>query len=801
MARILCLAILFTFTYSAGAQVVVAGKITGEAQQPLRFAVVTALQGAIVAGNTIADSTGRYRFTNLKKGDYTFSFSSTSYRDTIIAATINSDTLINMQFVKNKLLKAVEVLAKKPVIQMDIDRLRFNVSGSNIVFGNNIWEVIEKTPLVTASSDGSIQISGTTGAVVYINNKRKMLSGAALKAYLSSVPADNLEAIEVMTTPSSKYDAEGGAGILNIVTKKKKEEGWDGNTSLTARQTAVNSQSASIFLNGRQGKWDVYSNVYLVNRRRKPTAVHHYYFQPGASDQPVTRGINSLGANSSVSAGANVGIDYQFNSNHVAGLIIDYAGDHDKKDRNAFSLEHYAATDSFSVSENNDRLTSHTFSLNLNYEGKLDSSGKRLTVDVDIVRYTSQNNSVSKTAALDRVTLQPVSVTDYFRSFSPQRVNNQSFKTDLHLPLNKKMSFDGGAKISFSQIDNDLLFENYAGNTVWVKDYTRSNLFKYNENIHSVYVILNARVNTRLSYQIGTRVENTIAKGYLEGVTVVDRNYTNVFPTAFLKYAPSQKRSYGIAVSARITRPSYWDVNPFRTYTSNKAYFEGNPFLLPSKSYREELSHTVYLRKATCTFQLAAGQTLDEFHPLPYEDSAQVIVNKKTNYGNKYSYSAAALYNNPVQPWWQLSATVLTGYVLSKGSYAAIPVENSSWMLNLGTNQTFTISKKARLSCTVIANNSFPFTVVNTRVGTRFDTEIRIRKSAGAFNFTLSATDLFKTNRDRYVVNADELKIVQNYYNDTRSLAFNLSYNFGKSTVKKKRDRDTEFENVKGRIG
>jgi len=712
-------------------------------------------------------------------------------------AATPSDTLTSR---KGALLKQVEVVGKKPIIQMEIDRLRFNVSGTDLVFGNNIWNVIEKTPLVTASSDGNIQISGTTGAVVYINNKRKMLSGNALKTYLSAIPADNLEAIEVITTPSSKYDAEGGAGILNIITKKRKDEGLDGNVALTVRQTAINSQSGSVFLNGRKGKWDVYSNLYLVNRRRAPESWQDIDFPPAGSGTLTNRHIGSSGQNRSLSSGANMGIDYQLSKNHVMGLLFDYAGNNDKKNRDALTTEHWQGFDSVTSSGNTDKLNSQTWSLNVNYEGRLDSSGKKLSADLDVLHYASGNNSISRTDVLDAGNFKPMSIQDYFRSASPQQVSNQSAKIDFEWPVSKKIALGFGAKASFSQLNNNLLFENYTGNDTWVKDVNRSNLFKYDENINAAYAILNHKVNAKWSYQLGARLENTIAKGDLEGTRVVDRNYVNAFPTAFLKYAPSKQKSYGLSFSGRITRPDYWDVNPFRTYTTDKAYFEGNPFLLPSKYYREELSHILYSKKATYTFQLAASQTLDEFHAVPYKDTANIIVNKKTNYGNKYAYTAAAIYYNQLYPWWQLSATILTGYVLSKGNYAAIAIDNKSFLLSLSANQTFTISKKQHISCNVIANNTLPFTVVNTHVGDRLDTEIRIRKAAGPFNFTLSVTDLFKSNKDIYIIHADDLTLRQNYYNDTRSVAFILSYNFGKSTVKKQRDRDTEFQNVKSRI-
>ncbi|WP_166437094.1 outer membrane beta-barrel protein [Niastella caeni] len=801
--RLMALATLFLtiLCQLATAQLTITGNIANKNRQPLPYIAVSIRQGKSLIATTISDSTGHYRFQNIQKGAYHLLISHSSYKDSSIPVHLWADTTINLHLDNEKMLQKVEVTGKKPLIQMDLDRLRFNVTGTELVVGNNIWDVIEKTPLVTTSSDGGIRISGTSGVAVYINNKKKVLSGTALKSYLSSMPADNLEAIEVITTPSSKYDAEGGGGILNIVTKKKKEDGLDGSISLTDRQTATNSQSANVFFNNRSGKWDLYSSSYLVNRRRKPESDHNVYFQQPGNEIPLSRRITADGLNRSLSAGANLGIDYQFNKDHIAGLIMDYSGNDDRKRRNAGSHDHYAGYDSLSHSENTDKLNSHTYSLNLNYEGRLDTHGKKLNIDFDALNYTSRNTSLSRTNALDAATYDPLYISDYFRSSAPQHVKNQSFKADFHWPLSSGVNIDFGIRSSFSQIDNDLVFENYVGGNSWAKDFSRSNLFSYDENINASYVQLNQKINGTWAYQIGTRLENTIAKGYLEGEKVVNRNYVNVFPTGYLKYTTSGKKTYTLAVSSRITRPGYWDVNPFRTYTTNKAYFEGNPFLSPSKYYREELSHSLNAGKGSYIFQLAASQTLNEIYALPFEDSAGVVINKKTNYGNKYSYSGAVIYYNQLKKWWQLSATVLTGYIVSKGKYSSnISIDNRSFLLSFSTNQTFTISKKQRLTGNLIANNTFPFTIVNTRVGNRLDTELRIRKSAGAFSFTLSATDLFRSNKDVYRVQAGDLLLKQHYYNDTRSLAFILSYNFGKSTVKKKRDRDTEFENIKSRI-
>lgn len=682
---------------------------------------------------------------------------------------------------------------------MEIDRLRFNVSGTDIVMGNTLWNVIEKTPLVRASEDGTIQIAGTTGAVVYINNKRKVLSGAALKAYLSALPADNVEAIEVITTPPSKYDAEGGAGILNIVMKKNKQEGLEGNVSAVDRQTALNSQSGTVFLNDRTGKWDIYSDLYAVNRRRKPTSIQDFYFLSPGSNGPAGSSIRTTGNNHVISTGANLGIDYQFNPNHVAGLLFDFSGDRNNNTREAYSYDQYPIADSLAYSHNTDRINSQTYSLNLNYDGKLDSTGKRLGVDLDALHYTSSYHSVSRTDAFDKATHKPLYIQDYFRSSSPQEVSNQSIKADFKWPFSKQLSLEMGVKCSFSRIDNDLLFENSDGANGWIRDDIRSSIFRYDEDIAAGYFVIDHKINARWAYQVGTRLENTIAKGYLDGERAVNRNYVNAFPTGFLKFSPAAKQTYVLAVSSRITRPSYWDVNPFRTYTTNKTYWEGNPFLQPSRYYREELRRTLNIKKASYTFLIAASQTLNEFYSLPYNDLGNVVF-KRVNYGNKYSYTGSLIYSNQIQSWWQFSGTILSGYVHAVGNYAGIPIDNKTFLLSLSTNQTFTISRKGGLTGTLIANNTLPSTIVNTRIGDRLDAEIRIRKSAGPFNITLSVTDLFKTNKDSYLVHANELTAEERFYYDTRSIALTVNYNFGRSTVKKNRERDTQFQDVKGRI-
>ncbi|RZK73417.1 MAG: hypothetical protein EOO92_18545, partial [Pedobacter sp.] len=590
------LSIIFTvLVTNLYAQFKVTGKITDHTGKPLSLAIITLQQPGVKTFGAVSDSSGYYQISNLKPGGYMMRVNFVAYRDTIIKFVLNRDTAINLQLSATRILSEVTIKAQKPLFQRELDRFRFNVGQTDLVAGNNVWDVLEKTPLVRASEDGSLAISGTTGVIVYINDKKKVLSGTALKSYLSGLPSDNLEAIEVITTPPSRYEAEGGAGIINVVTKKSKEEGLIGSASLSSRQTAVNSEAGSLFLNERSGKWNFYSNLYMGNRSRKPTTDRNTFYPAGTfSNNLDRRNISSVNRYTELYPGASLGTDYQFNDKHVVGMLFDFAGISRRETRNALTKDFYTTTDSVTRTVNKDRINSQTYSLNLNYQGKLDTTGKMLSVDYDVLAYRSDNNSNSTNTNLDPLTGNAIDDLDLFRTASPQHINNQSIKADLDLPLlNKKGTLSFGGKTSFSKISNTFLFEELIGDNVFLADRDQSNSFRYKENINALYGNFSYKLSSSWSYQVGLRMENTVAKGWLEDNQVVSRNYTNLFPTAFLKLTTEKKGAYVLAVTSRISRPGYWDLNPFRTYTTDKAYFTDNPLLQPVKYYRQELSHSL----------------------------------------------------------------------------------------------------------------------------------------------------------------------------------------------------------------
>lgn len=782
----LILILLFIANLSFG-QYTLKGKVTGSDQAPIEFAIVSLSSDSEIVDHVITDSLGAYEMTGLAAGEYSCLVQYVAYADTTIALNLSSNQRLDIAYEGSLLLDEAVIVAKKPVLTRKIDRVSFNVANTDIVFGSNIWEVLKKTPLIEISNDGDIKINGTSGVAVYINDRKKVLSGEALMNYLSSVPSDNIEAIEVITTPPSRYEAAGGAGVLNIVMKKNKHEGFTGSIVGNSLQAAFNSQSGSLSINSRKGKWNVYGDAYISNNKRQ--RLFNKSIDYGSSNALVRREINTTFDTEGKYYGGDLGIDFDINNNHVVGMLLDFSGSSNDDIRSAISNDNYLNADSLSITENIDNGLLKNYSANLNYQGTLDTTGKKLTINLDFFDFDSSDESVSRTGLYDVDSEVLLYTRSWFRSASPQKIKNMSASVDYEWPINDNLYIELGGKTSFSTINNDLLFEDRIDESVWVKDPLRSNLFKYEENIHAVYTSMDYNINDKWETKLGVRIENTIANGFLEGEKVVDRNYINVFPTAFLKYAANDQSSYVLSLSSRITRPSYWNVNPFRYYTSDNAYLEGNPFLLPSKYFRQELNYTLRNGSGTYIFQTGASQLIDEFYALPYNPSADIIANRQTNYGNKYSFFESITMRKNFTDWWSLTGNMLAAYIQSKGAYNDIVIDNKSFLLSLSANQSFDIAQG--LSATLVLRNTFPVKIVNTDIGNRLVTEMQFRKSMGRFSAGLHIRDLFKSNKDKYEIQVNDILINDINYHDTRGVLLVLRYSFGKLTVKDQRYRDT----------
>lgn len=790
------LLIFLVTTFSSYAQFNIRGKITNKDNDHISFAAVVLAKDSVIVQSLLSDSTGYYSLNIPEAGKYKLRFIYVGYKDKELSLSLRKDTTINVQFTTEIETKGVEITASKPLIENKIDRIRFNVGNTDIVFGSNAWEVIKQTPLVESSEQNGLGISGASGAVVYINNRKCQLSGDALANYLKSMPATNIEAIEVMSTPSSKYDAGGGGGIIRIVLKENKEEGLKGSITIMSRQANFNTPAVSSYLNFQKKQWNIHSSIYAnsVKQKRNHSKTINYF---SASDTISTQIEDFEYTDRQNSAGADFGVDYQPHKNHFIGFLAEFSGAISNKKRFANTYFNPTQIDSLSTSENYDYRLTKNYDMNLNYEGTLDTKGKKISINLDYFNYANSVSGTSKTTFIDESTNNVLYIRNDIRSFVPQNITNRSAKIDFICPFNDKVSLETGLKMTSILIDNNVVFENREMDS-FVKDTMRSKLFGYQEDIRAFYFIFNQQINAKWTYQIGSRIENTIANGYVNKSKVVDKNYTNIFPTCFLKYKYNDKNDITLAVTSRINRPNFWDMNPYRIYVTDKLYQVGNPYLLPSSIYRGELTYAI---KNTYFIKLSSTLLKNDYYPVPIPQG-DIIIEKRLNYGNRYNVGGSLMMTKNLTKWWKGTYSVRSSYIGTKGAYENITINNQSFFVGIMTNQSFTISQKKGLTCTVSIEDDFPATFTNTRVANRLYTNVRFRKSFwnGKGNLSCTINDLLKSSQDRYKVFLPTVALNDRYYNDTRSIAFSFSYQFGKDTVKDNKDRETGNKSEKSRI-
>ena len=328
---------------------------------------------------------------------------------------------------------------------------------------------------------------------------------------------------------------------------------------------------------------------------------------------------------------------------------------------------------------------------NLNWRHVYDSTGKELTMDLDIVKYKNLSDMFLATDIYDG-SLQYIGHTE-LKGYIPSNINIYSFKSDYSKPFKLGGRIDFGVKSSYVKNDNLVDYETKQGNGPWVYDNIRSNHFIYEENINAAYISANRKIK-KWTVQAGLRIENTNAKGnQLTSKTEFTRDTTNLFPTAFLSYAADKKNTITLSYGKRITRPNYQDLNPFIFFLDTLSYRQGNPNLKPQYTHNVELSHA-FMGKFITT--LSYNNT---------DDVILQIIKPKEGSGGEIRYLTpdnVASFRNialsitapiPVTKWWNMNffTTIYNNHYTGIYDTIVIDVAMTSFMANM-TN-TFTIAK------------------------------------------------------------------------------------------------------------
>jgi iron complex outermembrane receptor protein len=657
---------LFTFVLALAiysfsfAQSSITGLIRDNKQEPLPFANVvlfaTADSSVVKASATELD--GTFYLDNVPGGNYYLSVMAmgfNNYQTEPFAIESGSTKTFNDIAVAEQSveMKTVEYVYVKPLVEVKPDMTVFNVENTMNATGNTALELLRKAPGVSLDNNDNVMLKGRSGVQIYIDGKPSPLDAAALAAMLKNMQSSNIEAIEIISNPSAKYDAAGTGGIINIRLKKNKNFGTNGSVNLGFAQGEVPKYNGSINLNRRVEKWNAFGNYTLSGGPRR-NWMDLDRIQNGKKFFQRTRSESENLTND-----FKVGADYFINSRSTIGFIAS-GNISDEKWSNESTTIIGPEVDYFQeeilIADVRNDGTRNNGAFNLNYMFT-DTSGTTFKVDADMGMYRIRTESYQPNRYYDG-NQETILNENIYRTSSPTDIDIYSVKSDYERnALKGKIGI--GAKVSQVSTDNTFDFYNIEGNVDQL-DSARSNNFQYTENINALYLNY-SRQWSKIGLQMGARAEQTNSRGELNALVqedeVNDTSYFNIFPNVSLSYALNPMNALSLSYSRRIDRPSYQDLNPFEFKMDELTYQKGNPFLRPQYTNNIELSHTY---KYMYTTSLTVSNTEDFSTMNIYADGDASYISQ-TNLGFQ-QYGALSI-SAPVQVKKWLSTYVsATGY-------------------------------------------------------------------------------------------------------------------------------------------
>lgn len=786
----------------------ISGVVLDAANKPVDGATVILLSAkdSATVKTTLGNADGSFVLDNLKANSYRLVVTLLGYQS-YKSGTIN---LSEQQTLKlpaitlmaaSKTLKEVSVTAQKQLIEQKIDRTVVNVNALISNVGSNALEVLEKAPGVVVDDNGNISFKGKNGVMVMIDDKPTYLSGEALANYLKSIPASQLDQVELMSDPPAKYDASGNAGIINIKTKRSKEQGFNGTLSANAGRARYWRSGESLNINYHVGNINIFANLgyNIQNSYRRLDVGRTYLNAAGNVTSSYTE--EAYFYPKTYTPNARIGLDYFLSPKTTIGFILSgtFTTNNNFNPVNSVIRNGAGGIDSNIVAANSTGSFFNNKGINMNYSHQYDKKGRELSFNIDYLNYTSGRDQTFLNSSYNAAGI--LAASQHITADLPAMLNIYAAKADYAHPLSNKAKLETGLKASYVSTDNSANYFNVANNISTVDNNT-SNHFIYKENINAAYISFSKEYK-RLSLQAGLRLENTNITGHQLGNaqspdSAFTQHYTNLFPTAYLLYKLDTvgSNTLKLAYGRRIDRPYYQDLNPFITILDKYSQWEGNPFLRPQFAHEFELT---YAYKSL--FSIGIDHNIVNDYRVEYDFQKGNIFSATTmNLGQRIHW-ALEFYMalNPVK-WWNFTLNTELDHNNYVGQLATLNVNTTTTYLYLNYINQFNLSHgwNSEVSLFYLSpSTDSQFTHIY-----RQQVNVALAKKLFGDKVTvrLSARDIFRGNFSAGNI-TNIPNVLATYHNDNanRMVILGFTYNFGtaaKNTKKHTNSAQSEQDRV-----
>ena len=743
------------------------------------------LKDSAIVKTGFADAAGNFSLENVKRGSYILMATAVGYEKTfsfpIEINETNQQQVVQALFLKpvDKSLALVTVVAKKPFIERKLDRTIINVESSITSAGSTAMEVLEKSPGVAVDKDGKISLKGKQGVIVLIDGKQTYMGAQDLANYLQSMPASNLEQIELLPNPSAKYDASGNSGVINIKTKRNNQKGFNGSIKNTLAFGKYPRTFNTLNLNYKNGKFNVFSSIGVNYRKNFQvlTINRKYMDNNGTTNAIFDQSADFIKTNYNKTA--RLGVDFFASKKTTIGVLATgYLTNGTQDGTNTSFLKDGAGTvNSILSSTNEEKKNFKNGGLNVNLRHTFDSTGREISVDIDALKYKSMQHQFFNSQNYTPLWVKQSS--EDLKADLPATINVYSAKVDYVQPFKNGLKMETGIKTSFVNTDNLAGYFNIINDVTQV-DNEKTNHFKYNENINAGYVNFSKEYK-KWSLQTGLRLENTNYKGNQFGNPIkadssFKKSYTGLFPTMFAGYKLNSKNEFGFSYGRRISRPDYESLNPFIFFIDKYTYEAGNPFLKPMYANVFELSHTY---NKFLTSNLNYTHSKDMFNEY-FEQSGYATIVKENNYGNIYDISLSL--NAEIKPakWWTLMPYAEFNYNAVNSQLNGFTLKTNGTGFNTNMNNQFTFNKGWSAELSGFYRSKMNRGQFNIGEVKQLSTGVskQILKKKGSVKFYLS--DIFNSGNQKGVINIQNTVASFTQKRDNRTAGVTFNYKFGK---------------------
>jgi hypothetical protein len=770
-----------------------------------------ALSGATITLKKVKDSAlvklaatnaaGQYSFTSINAGNYFVAVSYTGHVAKTSAAFEVSGagdiTVPEISLTKaSGNLKEVVVAARKPMVEVKADKMILNVEGTINSVGQDALELLRKSPGVMVDKDDNLTLSGKNGVQVYVDGRPTPLSGKDLSDYLRTLQSTSIEAIEIITNPSAKYEAAGNAGIINIRLKKNKSYGTNGSVNAGYNQGITPKYNGGISLNNRNKYVNVFGNYSYNDNTNENNINLRREILDTLFDQKSKLNIDNRSHN------FKAGMDYFINKRSTIGIMAN--GSFSNQDFNNYSRTEisYIPTkqmDRILIADNTNKNKKNNINGNVNYR-YADSSGHELNVDADYGAYRNRSDQFQPNYYFDPSN-NPL-YSRIYNMYAPTDIDIYSVKTDYEQNF-KKGRLGLGGKISFVESSND--FNRYDVDPSGNKnlDIFRSNDFIYKENINAGYVNYNRQFKGFM-IQVGARVENTHATGRSQGIKLDDngnpvgydstftRDYTNLFPSAAITFNKKPMSTFNFTFSRRIDRPNYQDLNPFEFKLDEYTYRKGNTELRPQYTNSIGVTHTYKYRLNT---------TLNYSHVKDIFAAVVDVIDKSKSFMTQKNLATQDIVSLNVSypfmyKWYSIFGNMNAFYSKYKADLGVDrKVDLDVFAFTFFAQQTFRLGKgwTGETSGFYASPSIWQGTIKSSKIWS-VDGGFSKTVLKGNGTFKASVSDIFHTMKWRGTSNFAGQVLVANGNFESRQLKLNFTYRFGSSQIKAARQRKTGTE-------